>query len=113
MMLAVEWSDVSHAGAFVLGVIVGMVVVLQLARYGARVVDRYIDHRLERDRYSPSSSSDVSTSDASAGSTRFGSGRSGDTSKGSGFGVSESGSADVSGSGSGSTGVGSSDIAEP
>jgi hypothetical protein len=45
----IQWADLTVAGAFVLGLLVGIVVVLRVARIGAHLIDRYIDHRLHRD----------------------------------------------------------------
>lgn len=52
-MTAVEqslhWSDITVTGAFIVGMFLGIVVVLGVARFGARLVDRYIDHRFFHD----------------------------------------------------------------
>lgn len=109
----VSWSDLTITGAFLLGLLVGIVIVLRVARVGAHLVDRYIDHRFNTAERQPSDSAGSSSCPGagsssgagSRGSTRLGSGRSGETSNGSAV----SGSSD---SGRGSA-AGVSDIGGP
>jgi hypothetical protein len=49
MVGQVQWADLTVAAAFILGLLVGIVIVLRVARVGAHIVDRYIEHRLRHD----------------------------------------------------------------
>ena len=52
MLAQVDWGSITVAGAFILGLLVGIVLVLRVARVGAHLIDRYIDHRLgSRDKH--------------------------------------------------------------